>query len=221
MMTVVTAETVGSLRELVLFAEQHGFELLNLIQLGFTGGAIDNPEHFPTYGAWRDAIVDLTLFLSSRPQKVFVHLLFPHEDPVPLELYLPLKEAGLLSLLKEVWRIDLDAVGGCRTDGRSTCVAGHYSLTILPTGDVFGCTLMRHIPELRAGNIHEQPLSTIYQTSPVFQTLRADSTVQGCASFTADSKTFACGQCRAGSRSLRRVYPEHTPAQLSHLPMRF
>lgn len=204
MMTAITAATLPHLRELVLFADRHGFELLNFIVLGLSGSSIANRQNFPTYEEWSDAIVDLSLFLRrGRRKHVPVALLFPHEDAVPVELYDPLERAGHLELLEEIWGIDYQSFDRGRQTGKSLCTAGHNSVSIMPNGDVYGCDLMRDIPEFCAGNIHHSSLGEIFRRSPVFRRFRDSPTVRSCGSFDADATDFSCGQCRAGKYRLQ------------------
>ncbi|HEX5717764.1 MAG TPA: radical SAM protein [Thermoanaerobaculia bacterium] len=203
MMTVVTAEAVGHLRALVEFAAQHGMQRIRFILLGFTGKAVRSPRAFPTYRAWSEAIVALTRFLRDHGDLPRTSVLFPHEDPVPLELYQPLEQAGLLEELWGVWGIPWRLHGGPLGAGRSWCLAGKHNLTILPNGDAFGCDLMRNIPELKAGNILDCTVREVFEGSAVLDRLRNAPLVHGCASFEDGSQTFSCGQCRAGTHALR------------------
>lgn len=203
MMTAVTTGALPYLKEIVQLAERHRFEMLNLIVLGLSGRAIDNVEHFPTYRQWSEAIVDLTVQLRDHPPDVWVSILFPHEDRVPVELYRPLRDAGLLELLRSVWLIDPDAYDPS-LEGRSRCEAGHDGVSILANGDVFGCDLMQGIPEFRAGNVHEQSLADIFHDSPVFRAFRDEPHVDTCGRFDDGSRDFSCGQCRAGIHNLQQ-----------------
>jgi AdoMet-dependent heme synthase len=203
MMTALTSAVMPYLKEMVIFAAQHEFELINFIVLGLSGSAIRHRYHFPTYKSWSEAIVDLSLFIRSRRPEVQVSVLFPHEDEVPIELYKPLQEAGCLPLLKTVWNIDYPSFYRKRRHGHSFCAAAHDNVSILPNGDVYGCDLMRGIPEFRAGNILQQSLADIFWKSPVFEALRATPDLSSCAHFDAGSTDFSCGQCRAGAKNLQ------------------
>lgn len=202
MMTAVTVDVIQRLKELVLFADRQGCEVLNFILLGLNGRALGARHLFPTYGVWAKAVVDLTEFLHSNEHSVAVSMLFPHENRVPLELYKPLKDAGILRLLKDVWNIPYAGFNPANSKSTSICKAGHDSVAILPNGDVYGCDLMQAIPEFRAGNVLDNSLSEIFSGAPVFSRLRAASRFPSAASFTEDSWTFSCGQCRAGARNL-------------------
>jgi AdoMet-dependent heme synthase len=201
MMTAVTGHNIGHLRDLVDFSERQGFDLVNFIVLGLNGPALENRENFPRYDVWSKAIVDLTRYLDARGPHVFASILFPHENPVPRELYEPLAKAGLEDLVEKIWGFDLSAISRAEP-GRSTCRAGHDGVAILPNGDVYGCDLMQDIPEFRAGNIHEKPVAEIFHSSQVFAELRRTPAVTTCAQFDQDSTDFSCGQCRAGIRNL-------------------
>lgn len=64
MMTVVTANVVDKLRELVEFAAAHKMFELRLIMPGYTGAARNRHDAFPIWRDWQKAIVDLTRFLA-------------------------------------------------------------------------------------------------------------------------------------------------------------
>jgi radical SAM protein with 4Fe4S-binding SPASM domain len=211
MMTAVTSSDLPHLPQLVCFAEEHGFEYLNFIVLGLGARANHAPARFPTYAQWSRAIVELTRFLAEQRFQVMVSVLFPHEDEVPVELYEPLATADLLHLLEPVWRIPVPPVPP--RWGASTCLAGHGSIAIMPNGDVYGCDLMRELPEWCAGNVRETPVARIFRQSPLFRGWRRQPAVGGCAAPTADSRDFSCAQCRAGSAHLnRRAVRWLTPA---------
>jgi radical SAM protein with 4Fe4S-binding SPASM domain len=203
MMTAVTSETLPHMPELVCFAQEHGFELLNFIVLGLGARANGAPaERFPTYAQWSRAIVGLTRFLAEQRFKVIVSLLFPHEDGLPVELYEPLAAADLLPLLQRVWGIRVPRVPP--RWGASTCLAGHSAISIMPNGDVYGCDLMRELPQWCAGNVRKTPVGEIFRRSPLFRGWREQPVVRGCAVPNADSRDFSCAQCRAGRAHLDR-----------------
>lgn len=201
MMTAVTAATLPHLKALCRFAAAQGFEALNFIVLGLGAAANSAPHRFPTYAQWSEAIVELTRHLAKRPfPSLAVSLLFPHEDAAPIELQEPLARAGLLDEMQSVWHV---APSGEAAWGKSTCHAGRSSIAIMPNGDVFGCDLMRELPQLRAGNVREQPVAALFQHSPVLQRLRGDTLVRSCGAPGPQDRGFSCGQCRAGVEHLR------------------
>lgn len=207
MMTVVTANVIGRLRELVEFARSHSMYELRFILPAYTGAACKRPDAFPIWKDWKKAIVDLTRFLANGVDLPKVHVLLPHEDPVPIELYRPLFEAGLRDELERVWNIPWSLHGGPLGEGNSHCRAGEANLTILPNGDAYGCDLMRNLPDMKCGNVINEGVASVFEKSDVLTWLRNAPTVRGCASFEDDSRTFSCGQCRAGSRALLETGP--------------
>lgn len=76
------------------------------------------------------------------------------------------------------------------------CAIGDAEISISETGDVFPCQLL-HFPELRAGNIREQSLKSIYETSEVLRSCRklTVSEVSGCDK--CDIRFICGGACRA------------------------
>jgi radical SAM protein with 4Fe4S-binding SPASM domain len=201
MMTAVTSATLPHLRALSQFAARRGFESLSFILLGLGGAANSAPQRFPTYAQWSAAIVDLTRYLAASPLPALsVSLLFPHEDPTPIELQEPLQRAGLLEEMQSVWRI---APTSTECWGHSQCVAGRSSIAIMPNGDVFGCDLMRDLPDMCAGNVRRQSIEDIFARSPVLRTLRNSPDVYGRGAPDAEDSNFSCGQCRAGLRHMK------------------
>ncbi len=94
------------------------------------------------------------------------------------------------------------------------CGAGTGMLSIAPNGDVFPCQCL-HIDGKAAGNIHQQPLESIWRTSPVLAQFRQERTepfsachdcaVQGLCTlncraiydaFRSEEKTFTDAMCR-------------------------
>jgi len=74
-----------------------------------------------------------------------------------------------------------------------TCIAGDRLITVLPNGDLYPC---RRMP-IKAGNVLETPLSELYATSEVFQSLRDDNRLNE----TCRKCTFG-KMCRGGLKCL-------------------
>lgn len=76
------------------------------------------------------------------------------------------------------------------------CSIGDAEISISPTGDVYPCHLL-HLPQFFAGNIREQSLELIYQTSQKLKACREliVTEIEGCAKC---AVRFICGgACRA------------------------
>jgi radical SAM protein with 4Fe4S-binding SPASM domain len=169
-MTTVTSRNCGSLVEVVEFLDDRGFERVNFILLNFSGMARSAPDDFSGFPEWRAEFLRLTRHLAERRPRIGVSVLPPHEDPVPYEMYVPLRDAGELELLETVWGIpyrDIPANAGIG------CAAGKTQLTVFENGDVYGCELMRDADAWRAGSVRTMPLQDIWDTSAVFQQLRS------------------------------------------------
>ena len=76
------------------------------------------------------------------------------------------------------------------------CAMGDGEISISDTGDVYPCQLL-HFPQLRAGNIREQSLKSIYETSEVLRSCRklTVSEVAGCEK--CEIRFICGGACRA------------------------
>lgn len=167
-MITVTKLNVAYLVEILSFLITHNFKSINYILLASSGKARFRKNLFPTYAEWSSALLRLTNYISDTCPNIAVSILPPHEDPVPHELYLPLKEAGRLDLLESVWKIKIDH-SKAEFIG---CAAGKTQMTIFENGDAFGCDLMRDTTSWKAGNIREQSIEDIWENSTVFRSLR-------------------------------------------------
>jgi radical SAM protein with 4Fe4S-binding SPASM domain len=76
------------------------------------------------------------------------------------------------------------------------CAIGDAEISISDTGDVYPCHLL-HIPQFLAGNVKEQSLESIYQTSDVLNSCRKLNVleIKGCKK--CDIKFICGGACRA------------------------
>jgi len=76
------------------------------------------------------------------------------------------------------------------------CAIGDAEISISDTGDVYPCHLL-HIPQFLAGNVKEQSLDSIYQTSDVLKACRRLTVLEinGCKK--CDIKFICGGACRA------------------------
>jgi radical SAM protein with 4Fe4S-binding SPASM domain len=166
---VVTSFNVVQLVDMVKLCEAEGFSALKFILLNLSGKARDTPDFFPTFPQWSAGLLRLTDFLKETAPIVKVSILPPHEDPVPYELYFPLKNAGRLQDLLTVWRIDAASAPPAVQVG---CAAGRTQLTIFEDGSVYGCDLMKDHDIWNAGNVRRQSLQDIWDTSPIFRQLR-------------------------------------------------
>ncbi|MFH1552221.1 MAG: radical SAM protein [Candidatus Omnitrophota bacterium] len=76
------------------------------------------------------------------------------------------------------------------------CATGDGEISISDTGDVYPCHLL-HLPQFLAGNVREQPLEFIYQTSEKLKVCRelTVSKIKGCRE--CDIRFICGGACRA------------------------
>ena len=167
---VVTRYNVKQLVEMVKVCEAEGFSALKFILLNLSGKARESLDFFPNFAQWSAGLLELTDYLRDNPSRLKVSILPPHEDPVPYELYFPLKNAKRLDDLLTVWRID---VANAPPAVQIGCAAGRTQLTIFEDGSVFGCDLMKDHDFWNAGNVRRQSLQTIWDSSTIFKQLRA------------------------------------------------
>ena len=91
------------------------------------------------------------------------------EGQLPWELYWPLYETGRAEDIKYWVKEDLYYTS---TENSFGCTAGKDNFFVNAFGDVYGCSMMSSIPELKAGNIKENSLIDIWENSKVFSQLR-------------------------------------------------
>jgi radical SAM protein with 4Fe4S-binding SPASM domain len=197
-MTTVTASNVIHMVEIAAFLQSHGFRSVNFILLNASGLAIDSMSSFAGFGVWSEQFLRLTDWIKHTGPSIDVRILPPHEDSVPYELHIPLRNAGRLDDLRDVWRIH----PGASAKREISCTAGQSQMTIYENGDVYGCDLMRDDPRWKAGNVRDQSMMDIWHNSPTFQLLRgmAYSDVEGSCSTC--SNHHCGGGCRASAANL-------------------
>jgi radical SAM protein with 4Fe4S-binding SPASM domain len=194
-MTTVTSLNCSYLTPIATFLGERSFSAVNFILLNFSGQA-RTQGNFASWSQWSAAIVELSLFMERENPKIGVSVLPPHEDAVPYELLVPLREAGREDLLTSVWGIPREALSAKVHD--IGCAAGRTQMTIFENGDVFGCELMRDFPALMAGSVRQQSISEIWRSSRTFAMLRnmRKSDLEGACSGCA----MPCGGgCRASA----------------------
>ena len=76
------------------------------------------------------------------------------------------------------------------------CAIGDGEISISENGDVYPCQLL-HLPQFKAGNIRNQPLKTIYETSEVLKSCRKLTVLEipGCKN--CEIRFICGGACRA------------------------
>lgn len=169
-MTTITKVNCSHLIDIVKFLQQQGFSSVNFILLNFSGLARFS-SMFPTWQQWQSSFLNLSAYLRDEKPDIRVSILPPHEDAVPYEIYQPLHQADRLDELFDVWGIHTSLVGGEETD--IGCAAGRTQMTVFENGDVFGCELMRDAAAMRAGNVRESSLRSIWADSAIFHSLRS------------------------------------------------
>lgn len=197
-MTTVTSSNVVHMVEIADFLQRHGFRSVNFILLNASGLAAGTPGSFASFRVWSEQLLRLTNWIEDTRPAIAVRILPPHEDGVPYELYVPLRDAGRLDALRNVWKIDPQP----RRRRELSCAAGHSQMTVYENGDVYGCDLMRDDPRWKAGNIRQQPLMNIWRESSAFRLLRgmAYPDLEGpCA---ACANQHCGGGCRASAANL-------------------
>jgi len=76
------------------------------------------------------------------------------------------------------------------------CAIGDGEISISETGDVYPCQLL-HFPQFCAGNIREQSLKSIYETSDKLQACRELTVLKVAGCKKCDIRFICGGGCRA------------------------
>lgn len=184
------------------FIKSIGIESASVMILATVGDARNNISL--SYLEWSKLLLRLSIDKAEGVLPIQLRIVPAGESLHPWELYLPLREANRTDLLNQ-W-IPKGTISSL-TDSSFGCTAGKDSMAIDGYGNVYGCSLMVSIPELRAGNIKEETLSDIWFKSDVFNKFRASNLmdIQGpCKSCIQLDKCK--GGCRAcaftGSKSI-------------------
>jgi radical SAM protein with 4Fe4S-binding SPASM domain len=152
----------------------------------------------PSYVQWKTLFLWLNQYKKEQKMCIGVHP--TNEAPVFWEFYLPLLETNQLSDLSSVWKQDASSnVNKC-----STCRAGTSVIAIASNGDVYPCELMLSYEVLCVGNIEEKSFKSIWNDSPLLQSLsqmKLNSIGEPCASCT---NHFCGGGCRAVAYALHQ-----------------
>ena len=76
------------------------------------------------------------------------------------------------------------------------CAIGDAEISISETGDVYPCQLL-HFPQFRTGNIKEQSLKSIYETSEVLQSCKKLTVLEVSGCKKCELRFICGGACRA------------------------
>lgn len=152
-----------------------GIHTAAIMLLATVGNAQKNiSECYMSYEQLKQTILHLTDLKKQNKLPVSLRIVPVGEAQLPWELYLPLKEAGREKDLKYWVKEDLYYT---ITENNFGCTAGKDNFFVNALGDVYGCSMMSSIPELKAGNLKETSLMEIWRNSEVFGKLRGSSIV--------------------------------------------
>ncbi|MBA1344964.1 radical SAM/SPASM domain-containing protein [Rhizobium sp. WYCCWR 11146] len=196
-MVTVTKYNVEWLVEILDLLVSMEFYSVRFLLLAASGKARHRKALFPDYATWSKELLRLTVHIDRTQPLIDYSVLPPHEDPIPYELYYPLKQAGRLDLLESVWKIRYST----KTAKKIGCAAGQTQMTIFENGDVYGCDLMRDAPQWRAGNIRDSSLDEIWRNSETFTALRSMKKSELGGACGSCSVSICGGGCRASALS--------------------
>jgi len=153
----LTKHNIHNVFETILLAEELGMSSIGLQFICPTSKASESS--MPSYEDWKTCLLYLTELKMNNSIPIPISFNTTNESVVPWEMYLPLKEAGKLEMLYEVWGIDYQ---NFEISNSISCTAGVHSCAIAANGDVFGCEMLFGYNHLRAGNVLNEPFFDIW-----------------------------------------------------------
>lgn len=189
--------------ETLEFLKSIGIKNVAIMLLATVGDASENmKDMYVNFDEWKSILVDLTILKKSNKLPVNLNIVSTGESKCPWEIYIPLKLANMADDLK-VWISDNNVSTLSNED--FGCTAGKDNLAIDGYGNVYGCSLMISEPNLIAGNIFDNSLSDIWNTSSVFNSMRKASLSDIKGECRECELLYNCkGGCRACAFSLRK-----------------
>lgn len=141
-----------------------------IMLLAVVGNANRNQkECYLNYNEQKRVILELTDMMKSNKIPVSLTIVPVGEGQLSWELYLPLKEEGREDDLKYWTSKERYSTINEESFG---CTAGKDNFFINSFGDVYGCSMMCSMEELKAGNLIENNLKEIWDNSEMFQKFR-------------------------------------------------
>ena len=169
----LTKYNMDSVVETLQLMKDLGIQYAAIMLLATVGKAEKNiSDCYMTYDELKKTILHLTDLKKQNRLPVSLSIVPVGEGQLPWELYLPLKEAGREDDLK-YWVAE-DLYYSLSKDSFG-CTAGKDNFFVNAFGDVYGCSMMSSISNLKAGNLKENSLLDIWNNSAVFKMLRTAS----------------------------------------------
>jgi radical SAM protein with 4Fe4S-binding SPASM domain len=166
----LTKYNVNYIQETLELMHELGIHEAAIMLLATVGNAKKNVRDcYLTYGELKQFILQMTDLKKQKKLPVSLRIVPVEEGQLPWELYWPLYETGRAEDIKYWVKEDLYYTS---TENSFGCTAGKDNFFVNAFGDVYGCSMMSSIPELKAGNIKENSLIDIWENSKVFSQLR-------------------------------------------------
>ena len=166
----LTKYNVNYIPETLELMHELGIHEAAIMLLATVGNAKKNVRDcYLTYGELKQFILQMTDLKKQKKLPVSLRIVPVEEGQLPWELYWPLYETGRAEDIKYWVKEDLYYTS---TENCFGCTAGKDNFFVNAFGDVYGCSMMSSIPELKAGNIKEHSLIDIWENSKVFSQLR-------------------------------------------------
>ena len=165
----LTKYNVNYIPETLELMHELGIHEAAIMLLATVGNAKKNVRDcYLTYGELKQFILQMTDLKKQKKLPVSLRIVPVEEGQLPWELYWPLYETGRAEDIKYWVKEDLYYTS---TENSFGCTAGKDNFFVNAFGDVYGCSMMSSIPELKAGNIKEHSLIDIWENSKVLSLL--------------------------------------------------
>jgi radical SAM protein with 4Fe4S-binding SPASM domain len=156
--------------ETLKFLKSIGINNVAIMFLASVGKACENlNDIYLSFNDLKKIIYDLSILKLKNEIPVDLSLVPTSESLCPWEIYLPLKQKGMEDYLS-LWKNQ--NLLSTLSEENFACTAGKDNFTIDASGNVFGCSLMVSMKELKAGNCRNSSLKEIWYNSPIFKKFR-------------------------------------------------
>lgn len=167
---VITKFNIETFFDNAKLLQDIGVERLLIIKYIASGGEVNSKDECEIpYDEWCDFLNELT---SKKVNGEFKK--YGISVACPWELYLPLFSSGYNpDDIYRIWNYKSPLLfDRYRQNHETGCHAGITSLNILANGDVYPCSIAGYNKKLLCGNIKEQSIMEIWNTSPVLTYMR-------------------------------------------------
>lgn len=152
----------------------------------------NNKDLTVPFSEWEKLLKRISLDKLNNQLPIDLRIVATSEAQCQWEIFLPLKETP------ELYELWTNKFSNNESNDLLACTAGKRNFAIDGCGNVYGCSLMVSLPELKAGNIRENSLKNIWENSIMFNELRKLS-IKNISGSCKECEYLI--QCKAGCRA--------------------